>query len=136
MATSFVWIYRGKLKRVIDGDTIVVDLDLGLDIILKNQYIRLKGLNTPEMRGNERELGKIAKSYVEELLPVGTEVDILSEVYDPHGKYGRIVGTVRYNKGESELNAQLIEEGYALPYDGSGPIPRFDINEEYPLKNE
>jgi len=132
--TDFIWIFRGFVKRVIDGDTIVVDLDLGLDIILKDQYIRLAGLNTPETRGREKVLGKIAKNFVIDKLPIGREIAVLSEKYDPRGKYGRIVGTVGYLQGGISINSQLINEGYALPYDGKGPIPRFDVNAEYPLK--
>ena len=133
MASDFIWKFKGYIKRIVDGDTIVVDLDLGLDVWLRDQYVRLDGLNTPETRGKEKELGKVAKEYVESLLPVGSEVEILSEKYDPHGKYGRIIGYVFYTENDWNLNQKLIDEGYAIPYSGSGPIPRFDVDAPYPL---
>ena len=53
--------YKGYVTKVYDGDTITVDIDLGFDILFKNQKIRLSRINTPEVRGEEREEGLKSK---------------------------------------------------------------------------
>jgi micrococcal nuclease len=126
------WIFPGKVSRIIDGDSIEVDLDLGFGLQKGSTDIRLLGINTPEIRGSEKELGKIAKTKVEELIPVGTDVMVHSVKLD---SFGRVLGYVwikdKYDESVSEI---LVKEGYALAWDGTGKRPGFDLNSEYPLK--
>jgi len=133
---KFVWIIRGTVVRIVDADTIVADLDLGFNVWLKNQFIRLYCINTPEVRGPEKVFGKPAKAFLEKILPVGTEICVSSHEW---GKYGRIIGEVGFQSPEYDfyidfLSDFLIENGYGKRWLPGEPKPTFDLNEEYPLK--
>lgn len=121
-----MYTYNCIIVRVIDGDTIVVHIDLGFDTWLKNQYVRLPEIDTPEVRTRdmfEKEKGLAAKEYVEKLLPVGSRRKLYSREYQ-RGKYGRIIGDfdlpvdVAVQTGCGFLSSLLIEEGHAEPYEG------------------
>jgi micrococcal nuclease len=86
--------YRCNVVRVIDGDTIVVDIDLGFDSWIKDQHIRIQRIDTPEVRTRESVSAALkAKARAEELLPVGSSQYLVSRSYDSStGKYGRIIG--------------------------------------------
>jgi endonuclease YncB( thermonuclease family) len=104
--------YMAKVIKVYDGDTITVDIDLGFGIELKKQSIRLLGINTPEVRGEEREQGLISKEALSNRILNKT---ILLKTYkDKKGKYGRWLGEIYL--GEENLNEWLINEGYAEKY--------------------
>lgn len=107
---------RQKVERIIDGDTIVVDLQLGLGIVLDDQYIRFYGIDAWETRGEEREKGLEAKEYIEERLSEGEiEVEIRPEFGNRgKGKYGRWLG-ILFVSGVN-VNQELIEEGLAVEY--------------------
>ena len=107
------YIYKAEVVRIIDGDSVVVDLDLGFGIWLRKQHIRLYGLDAPEIRGEERPDGLVAKSFVETFLPIGTEV-IIKTYKDKKGKYGRWLGEIFH--GDVSLNETLLENGLAEPY--------------------
>lgn len=85
------FLYPAKVERVIDGDTIVVDLYLGLGVLLDDQYIRFYGIDTWETRGEEREKGLEAKKYLAQRLEEGKiEIEIRPEWgQNGKGKYGR-----------------------------------------------
>jgi endonuclease YncB( thermonuclease family) len=104
------------LLRVIDGDTLDVDLDLGFTI-RSRQRLRLLGLNAPEKNTPE---GKTAKAWVSDWL---TEhgPDLVVETH-AREKYGRWLATVTGQDGAC-LNTALLEAGQAAPYDGHGPRP-------------
>ena len=112
--------YRFDLDRVIDGDTIDVNLDLGFDVVLKKQRIRLYGLNTPESRTRdleEKQYGLAAKARLKELLEEGETLSLRTAIdKKARGKYGSILGTI-YADGVN-LNDLLIEEGHAIEYFG------------------
>lgn len=108
--------YDARIVRVIDADSIVVDLDQGFDIWQHDLHVRLAGIDAPERWTLP---GKAARDFVEALLPPGTPVVISSEVYDPTDKYGRCLGNVILGD-ERVLNDLLIVEGLAVAYDG-GP---------------
>lgn len=78
-----------KLIRVIDGDTLVVDIDLGMDIWKLDQKVRVYGINCPEL---STKIGKKVKAFVEKEL-AGTQIEINSKEWD---KYGRLLGEVSY----------------------------------------
>ena len=106
--------YKAKVTKVYDGDTITVDIDLGFFIWTKDQTIRLTGINTPEIRGEERPEGLISADALR-LRILNKEV-ILATQKDSKGKYGRWLATV-YLDGEN-INQWLLDEGYAKPYIG------------------
>ena len=104
--------YNADVIRVYDGDTITVNIDLGFGIWMKNQTIRLYGINTPEIRGEEREQGLISAEYLRTKI-LGKRI-ILKTVKDKKGKYGRWLGEVYLD--DINVNQELIEEGLAKPY--------------------
>ena len=109
--------YNAIVRRVVDGDTMDVTLDLGFDILYNNR-IRLYGINTPESRTRdleEKKLGLAAKDRVKELCPVGSSV-IIKTTKEGRGKYGRILGEIFV--GEVNINQQLVAEGHAVEYFG------------------
>ena len=111
------YLYPAKVERVIDGDTIVVDLQLGLGVVLDDQYIRFYGIDAWETRGEEREKGLKAKEYLEERLSKGKiEIEIRPEWGQAgKGKYGRWLGIV-YVDGVN-VNIEMIEERHAEEYE-------------------
>ena len=109
--------YKAIIRRVVDGDTVDVTLDLGFDILYNNR-IRLLGIDTPESRTRdleEKALGLAAKDRVKELCPVGSTV-ILRTTKDGKGKFGRILGEIFVE--EQSVNKLLVEEGHAVEYFG------------------
>jgi len=111
--------YRCKVVRVIDGDTVVVDIDLGFGIEMRNQTIRLRGVDTPEVRTRddiEKMYGNIAKDYVEHMLLSQEETDgyVVLKSYSFSGKYGRTLGD--FIVGGSSLASMIIEEHVGVEY--------------------
>lgn len=104
--------YRAFVRKVYDGDTITVDFDLGFDILLKNQKIRLARINTPEVRGEERPEGLISRDVLRE--KISNKWVIIKTQKDKKGKYGRWLGEVWIN--EVCMNDWLLKEGYAKAY--------------------
>lgn len=113
--------YKCTLRRVIDGDTIVVDIDLGFKVWLRNEKVRLLGINTPESRTRnlaEKELGIAAKNRLKELIP--RKFKIVTHK-DSKGKFGRILAEPLVDHPEyGFLNVcdRMLEEGHARPYYG------------------
>tara|TARA_B100001094_G_C18156343_1_gene786685 strand:+ start:752 stop:1096 length:345 start_codon:yes stop_codon:yes gene_type:complete len=111
-----MYIYNAKCLRVVDGDTIDAQIDLGFDTH-KIIRIRLVGINAPESRTRdleEKERGLAAKARVKQILKDnGNEFILHSQGV---GKYGRCLGEIYL--GDSNLNDQLIQEGHATLYDG------------------
>lgn len=111
--------YRARVNRVIDGDSVVLDIDLGFDMWMKNQNIRIYGIDTPECRTrdlDEKARGFLAKEHVENLLPVGEEVTI--DTYkDRGGKFGRILGKITNIEGIN-VGQSLLDVNFAVPYYG------------------
>jgi len=118
------YIYRGKLDRVVDGDTIDALIDVGFDIWLKKR-IRFKGIDAWESRTRdleEKAKGLEAKARLIELLDkVSSKPGYFRIKSHGLGKYGRLLGElfILDNNGNSiSINQQLIEEGHAYVYDG------------------
>ena len=97
---------------VYDGDTVTLDIDLGFNHSMNNQKIRLFGINTPEVRGVEREAGLISKQRVKELI-LSKNVTLISHK-DKTGKYGRWLGTIIVDG--INVNQLLLDEVLAKPY--------------------
>ena len=115
--------YRCKVIKVIDGDTVDVDIDLGFDIMLRDERVRIMGIDTPESRTRdkvEKKFGLASKARLKEMLPTGsiqhlkTQIDRSGE--DKRGKFGRVLGDFLIDG--KPATAILIEEGYAVAYHG------------------
>jgi len=119
--TKDPYIYRIKsVTKVVDGDTIDADIDLGFDISLTKR-IRFAGIDTPESRTTnlkEKALGLESKEWLKKILDGAKDILIKTELPDSTEKYGRIIGHLFINGQETSLNNQMIAEGYALAYDG------------------
>jgi len=105
--------YRCRVTKVYDGDTITVDIDLGFHVSLKSEKIRLFRINTPEVRGPEREQGLISRDWLRERI-LDKEI-ILRTVKDKKGKYGRWLGDVLMD--DVCINDELVEKGLAVYHD-------------------
>ena len=119
--------YRIKVVKVIDGDTVDVDIDLGFGVWMHKERVRLYGIDTPESRTRdkvEKVFGKAAKAYLQESLKKGTP--ILRTHKDKTGKFGRILGELLYidNEGHPQfevkvnINQDMIEKHHAVAYHG------------------
>ena len=109
--------YKCKLLRVIDGDTIDVDIDLGFGVWLRKQRIRLYGIDTPESRTSddvEKIYGNAAKNYLTKWTGAG-ELTIKTHK-DAKGKFGRILGEIW--TFDTNINKKMIEEHHAVEYHG------------------
>jgi micrococcal nuclease len=115
------YIYRIKqILKVVDGDTIDADIDLGFDISLSKR-IRLAGVDTPESRTtdvNEKKYGLESKEWLKHKVENAKNILIKTELPDSTEKYGRIIGHLYINDQESSLNDQMVVEGYAWTYKG------------------
>ncbi len=112
-------LYPAKVERVVDGDTIIVSLTLGLDVVLEHQWIRLYDINAWETRGEQKEKGLEATKYLEERLKEG-KVEIEIEIRPEWGQtgkgsFGRWLGIV-YVDGV-DINVEMIEKGHAEEYE-------------------
>lgn len=109
--------YAATVVRVVDGDTVIMDVDLGFGIWLRNQSFRLLGLNARE----HRETGGLeAKANLETCLPVRTVTTVTSVKADKYG--GRYDAVITLADGHN-LNAKLIHDGWAAAWSGAGPKP-------------
>jgi len=127
--------YRVSLRKVVDGDTVDVDIDCGFDIVLSDQRIRLYGIDTPESRTRdpeEKKFGKLAGKFVKDNLG---ETFTLKTHKDAKGKYGRILGEPIVYDAETDswrsLCQIMIEKKLAVAYHGQS---KDDIEAEH-LKN-
>ena len=115
------YVYRIKsITKVVDGDTIDANIDLGFDISLTKR-IRLAGIDSPESRTTnlkEKALGLESKEWLKKTLEDAKDILIKTEKPDSTEKYGRIIGHLFVNDQETSLNNQMIAEGYALEYEG------------------
>jgi len=126
--------YKCEIDRVVDGDTVDANIDLGFDISI-HKRIRLTGIDTPESRTRdleEKKRGLAAKNRLIELLGNGEFILESREV----GKFGRVLGTIHV--GKSNINDQLVEEGHAVEYWGGKKkkkkeIEKPNLNEDVPF---
>jgi micrococcal nuclease len=113
--------YKCKINKVLDGDTVAIDLDLGFNIILANQHVRMAGVDTPESRTTNKEekpRGILSKKKLAEKLPVGSWQKINTLRADSNDdKFGRILGEFILEDG-TNVNQWLIENNYAVLYQG------------------
>ena len=119
--------YVKKVTKVVDGDTIDVEIDLGFDISFSSR-VRLAGIDTPESRTTdkmEKALGLEAKAYLKHEIEAAKTVVIKTEKMDSSEKYGRILGWVFLDGNTKSVNEQMIEDGYAWGYMGETKVKDF-----------
>ena len=114
--------YKVTVLRVVDGDTVDVDIDLGFGIVLSNERVRIMGIDTPESRTRdkvEKVFGLASKKRLKELLGktaiLKTQINKNGE--DMKGKFGRILGDFVSVDGRMVTDI-LVEEGHAVAYFG------------------
>lgn len=133
--------YKVKVLKVVDGDTVDVDIDLGFGVWLRKQRIRLLGIDTPESRTRdleEKKYGLLAKEFLKSYIWESEDVVRLKTSKDKKGKFGRILGEfiVIQNEGHPEevdinVNQLMIEKHHAVQYYGQS---KDDIAEQH-IKN-
>ena len=129
--------YNCIIRRVVDGDTVDVDIDLGFGIWQHNERVRIHGIDTPESRTRdkvEKQFGLLAKKFVQNMLPVGSKQTLVTEKAgdESKGKFGRILGKFEVYDGVTDrtmfLGDIMIREGHAVPYFG---LSKEDIQEQH-----
>ena len=113
-----MYTYSAQVTKIIDGDTIEIDLDLGFGVWYRNQRVRLNGIDTPESRTkdiDEKIRGELSKSKLKELVE-NKNVKITTAI-DPDDKFGRILGNIETKDGIN-VNEWLITNNYAVAYKG------------------
>ena len=126
--------YKAKVVRVVDGDTMILDIDLGFDVVLRNQSVRLYKVDTPECRTRnlkEKAAGKLAKKVVDGFVNVGDSVVVKTKL-DSKGKFGRLLGIVvclnvyylisqplklldNISEGEARRRRKILKPGKKIP---------------------
>ena len=120
--------YKARITKIVDGDTIKCDIDLGFSMFLSNQTIRLYGVDTPESRTSDKEekyYGNLSKQFLNDYCPKGSYITLRTHL-DKKGKFGRILGELIVN--DTNLNKALIEENLAVEYFGQSKV---DIEKEH-----
>jgi len=129
-----MWTYRCNVLKVVDGDTVDVDIDLGFGIWQKNERVRIMGIDTPESRTRdkiEKKFGLAAKAKLKTLL--GKKAVLVTTINkkgeDMKGKFGRVLGDFLYDsKKVSEI---MCREGHAVAYFGGA---KADVQKQH-MKN-
>lgn len=111
-----MYTYNAIIVRVVDGDTVIADIDLGFNIWQRKQSIRLSGINAPELKGSTLEAGKESKKFLENM--VLSKRVILRTEKDRKEKYGRLLGNIQIEEDKNmiEINRKMIAEGHAVAY--------------------
>ena len=109
--------YKVEVTRVVDGDTVDVDIDLGFGMIYKKQRVRMMGIDTPESRTRnleEKFYGKASKAHLTKILK---DQKVQLQSHDK-GKFGRILGELFIGNSAFSVNQQMIKDCHAVPYFG------------------
>ena len=120
--------YKCKVTRVVDGDTVDIDIDLGFGVWLHKERVRIYGIDTPESRTRDKEekvFGLLAKDFVKQFVK-GSSVILRTQKYDAKGKFGRILGDIIVD--DKSLSETMIKEYHAVAYHGQS---KEDIREAH-----
>ena len=118
-----MYTYTATVHRVVDGDTIDVNIDLGFSVWLDKQRIRLLGIDAPAARTRNKEekiRGLLSKEKLKSLCPVGSLIQLKTHK-DDKGKFGRILGELvvdTASENSVNVNQWLVENNYAVTYSG------------------
>jgi micrococcal nuclease len=129
--------YDVVLLKSVDGDTVDVDIDLGFGVWLRNERVRIMGIDTPESRTSnevEKLFGKAAKNRLKELLHDGGVLVTTEEASgeDMRGKFGRILGDFKTPDGKL-VTEVMIAEGHCVPYFGGS---KDDVQAQHMVNRE
>jgi micrococcal nuclease len=130
--------YVKKVSKVVDGDTIDVEIDLGFDISFSSR-VRLAGIDTPESRTSdkmEKALGLESKAYLKNAIDSAKTVVIKTEKINSSEKFGRILGWVFLDGSDKSINQKMIDDGYAWGYLGDTKIKDFEALAKARLKSK
>lgn len=108
------YLYRARVTRVYDGDTLFVELDYGRNLVERDVRIRLYGVQAPELRGDERALGVKVRDWLANR--IGGKDVLLESIKDRSGKYGRLLGRV-WLEGVC-VNDEMLKLGLVKEYKG------------------
>jgi len=130
-----MYTYRCKVIKIIDGDTVDVDIDLGFGVWMHKERVRLYGIDTPESRTRdleEKKYGLAAKQFLTNMLDDDGGI-LLKTHKDKTGKFGRILGELwrTTDYADQSINSYMIEKHHAVGYFGQS---KQDIQEQH-LKN-
>ena len=134
--------YKCIIRRVVDGDTVDVDIDLGFGIWQHGERVRIHGIDTPESRTRDKEekkYGLLSKKYVQLMLPVGSTQTLVTEKAgdESKGKFGRILGKFEVYDPKTDshmyMGQIMVREGYAVEYNGQS---KDDIQEAHLANRE
>jgi micrococcal nuclease len=110
------YYYRAQIVSVYDGDTCRADIDLGFGVWKKQETLRLNRINAPEIRGESKELGRLSRDYLRELI-LNKNV-LLQTIRDNKGKYGRYLAEIWLYEAPADrwrnINDLLVESGHAV----------------------
>lgn len=129
--------YNCIIVKVVDGDTVDVDIDLGFGMWLRNERVRVHGIDTPESRTRdkvEKVFGLAAKRFVQQTLPKGSKQTLVTEKPgdESKGKFGRILGKFRIYDVATDswdfMGNVMIREGHAVAYHGQN---KDDVQEQH-----
>ena len=110
--------YKVSIVKVVDGDTVDVDIDLGFGMSYKKQRVRMLGIDTPESRTRdlvEKKFGKASKKHLKGILEAAESIELVSH---DKGKFGRILGELFIGDSSYSINQQMIDEHHAVAYTG------------------
>jgi micrococcal nuclease len=125
--------YNCNIVKVVDGDTVDVDIDLGFGMWLKNERIRLYGIDTPESRTRdpeEKQAGLYAKKVVQDYLPKNKPATLVT-IKDKGGKFGRTLGKFKIKEKDDKwfwLHETMIKNHIGVEYHGQS---KYDIDEQH-----
>lgn len=113
--------YKATLDRVVDGDTVDLNIDLGFDTWIHSMRVRVHHVDTPEKRTRdplEKFFGLLASDYVLYKLIDAKTIIVKTTLDGPRDKYGRVLGEIWVDNDTTSINDQLIENRYAVKYEG------------------
>lgn len=130
--------YSCNIVKVVDGDTVDVDIDLGFGMWLRNERIRLYGIDTPESRTRdpeEKKAGLYAKKVVQDYLPKNKPQTLVT-IKDKGGKFGRTLGMFKIKDKDDKwfyLHETMIKNNIGVEYHGQS---KYDIDEQHVVNRE
>lgn len=109
--TDGLYTYKAEIINVYDGDTVTANIDLGFNVSLRKVKLRLLRINAPELRGSEKEEGIKSRDYLKSLI-LNKKVIIKSK-FKSHDSFGRILANIYLPDSCLDINAELVNKGFA-----------------------
>lgn len=113
--TLTLYTYKGIVTAVHDGDTVTINLALGLDVYLQSQKLRLYGINAPELKGATKGVAIASRNFLANLV-LGKEV-LVTTHRDGREKYRRYLAEIWLPGADKSINQQLVEAGHVVKYE-------------------